>query len=91
MTDHVLSFTSSIPPLLETKSDHCRLRIRFNQLSKERRLLTLLLLLFAIIMCGLLIGIFVLSLALQGKLFVNIRIIILKKSTTIEIVLLFMG
>ncbi|CAM4742137.1 unnamed protein product [Rotaria magnacalcarata] len=65
MTDHVLSFSSSIPPLLETKSDHCRLRIRFNQLSRERRLLTCLLVLFAIIMCGLLIGIFILSLTFQ--------------------------
>ncbi|CAF3307637.1 unnamed protein product [Rotaria socialis] len=67
MTDHVLSFSSPIPPLLETKSDHCRLRIRFNQLSRERRLLTCLLVLFAIIMCGLLIGIFILSLTFQGR------------------------
>lgn len=66
MTDHALSL--SIPTLLETKSDHCRLRIRFNQLSKERRLLTCLLILFAIIMCGLLVGIFILSWALHGKL-----------------------
>ncbi|CAF2358135.1 unnamed protein product [Rotaria sp. Silwood2] len=67
MTDHVLSLSSSIPTLLETKSDHCRLRIRFNQLSRERRLLTCLLILFAIIMFGLLIGIFILSWTFQGR------------------------
>jgi hypothetical protein len=69
MTDHALSLSSSMPTLLETKSDHCRLRIRFNRLSKERRLLTCLLILFAIIMCGLLVGIFILSWALHGELF----------------------
>ena len=69
MTEHALSLSSSIPTLLENKSDHCRLRIRFNRLSKERRLLTCLLILFAIIMCGLLIGIFLLSWAYQGKFY----------------------
>ncbi|UJR26186.1 hypothetical protein I4U23_007529 [Adineta vaga] len=44
-----------------------RLRTRFNRLSKERRLLTCLLTLFAIIMCGLLAGIFILSWAYQGR------------------------
>ncbi|CAF0755837.1 unnamed protein product [Rotaria sordida] len=42
-----------------------RLRIRFNHLSRERRLLTCLLILFAIIMFGLLIGIFILSWTFQ--------------------------
>jgi hypothetical protein len=73
MTDHALSLSPSIPTFLETKSDHCRLRIRFNRLSKERRLLTCLLTLFAIIMCGLLIGIFILSWGFQGKSFSSLR------------------
>jgi len=68
MTDHALSLSPSIPTFIETKPDRSRLRIRFNRLSKERRLLTYLLTIFIIIMCGLLIGIFILSWALQGKL-----------------------
>lgn len=67
MTDHALSLSSSTPALLESKSDHCRLRIRFNRLSKERRLLTCLLILFAMIMCALLVAIFLLSWAFQGE------------------------
>lgn len=76
MTDHhALSLSSSTPALLlETKSDHCRLRVRFNRLSKERRLLTCLLILFAIIMCALLVGIFLLSWAFQGKSFSSQRL-----------------
>jgi hypothetical protein len=73
MSDHAISLSSSIPTLLETKSDNCRLRARFNRLSKERRFLTCLLILFAIIMCGLLVGIFILSWAFQGKLFSSLR------------------
>jgi hypothetical protein len=67
MSEHGLSLPLAIPSLFESKSDHCRLRTRFNRLSKERRLLTCLLTLFAIIMCTLLIGIFILSWAFQGK------------------------
>lgn len=67
MTDHGLSLSSSLPTLLDEKNYYYRLRNRFNRLSKERRILTCLLALFALIMCGLLIGIFILSWAFQGE------------------------
>lgn len=53
---------------IKIESVYCRLRYRFKRLSQERRSLCFLLVLYAIIMWGLLLSIFLLARAFQGNL-----------------------
>ncbi|CAF3695841.1 unnamed protein product [Rotaria socialis] len=52
--------------LIRIEFDYCRLRHRFKRLSQERRLLSCLLVLYIIIMCGLFVVIFLLLLTFNG-------------------------